>query len=50
MYEQQNEGFPVTSLREISLLKQLDHPNVIKLREVVVGYKQDSVFLCFEYC
>jgi len=40
----------MTSLREIALLKQLNHENIIKLVDVVVGYKQDSVFLCFEYC
>ena len=27
-----------------------EHPNIIKLKEVVVGYKQDSIFLVFEYC
>jgi len=39
MHELSNEGFPLTSLREISLLKQLEHPNIIKLHDVVVGYK-----------
>jgi len=37
----ENDGFPVTSLREISILKTLAHPNVISLKEVVVGYKQE---------
>ena len=47
----ENDGFPITSLREINILSQLtQHPNVIKLQEVVVGYKKDSVFLSFEYC
>jgi serine/threonine protein kinase len=46
-----NDGFPITSLREINILSQLkSHPNIIKLEEVVVGYKKDSVFLSFEYC
>lgn len=48
--DQSQDGFPITSLREISLLRQLAHPNIIKLMDVVVGQKQDSVFLCFEYC
>ena len=48
--DQQQDGFPITSLREISLLRQLVHPNIVKLVDVVVGKKQDSVFLCFEYC
>ena len=47
----ENDGFPITSLREINILSQLNHhANVIKLQEVVVGYKKDSVFLSFEYC
>lgn len=30
-------GLPVTGLREIQILKDCDHRNVLKLREVVVG-------------
>jgi serine/threonine protein kinase len=34
------EGFPITSLREIKLLKKLkNHPNIVTLKEVVVGKK-----------
>ena len=43
-------GFPITSLREIQLLRRLRHPNIVSLQEVVVGRKRDSVFLVFEYC
>lgn len=46
----ENEGFPITSLREIAILKQITHPNIVKLVDVVVGYKKDSVFLLFEFC
>lgn len=47
----ENDGFPITSLREISILSQLrGHKNIINLKEVVVGYKKESVFLAFEYC
>jgi serine/threonine protein kinase len=49
-----NYGFPITSLREINLLKQISskfpHPNIIKLHEVVVGARSESIFLVFEYC
>ena len=27
-----------------------NHPNIVKLHNVVVGYKKDSIFLAFEYC
>ncbi len=29
--EDEDEGIPSTALREISALKQLDHPNIVKL-------------------
>jgi len=32
-------GFPLTSIREISLLQQVQHPGIIKLREIAVGRK-----------
>lgn len=48
------QGFPLTSLREINILKQLKrispHPNIVNLIEVVVGAKSESIFLVFEYC
>ena len=44
------EGFPLTSLREISILKIIIHPNIVRLEDVVVGFKQESIFLSFEYC
>ena len=34
--EKEKEGFPVTTVREIKILRQLDnHQNIIKLREIV---------------
>ena len=48
--EREKEGMPLTSLREITLLKACTHPNVVELREIVVGNKLDSIFLAFEYC
>jgi serine/threonine protein kinase len=29
------EGIPSTAIREIALLKSLDHPNVIKLHKII---------------
>ncbi len=33
--DNEKEGFPITAIREIKLLKQLNHENVIRLREIV---------------
>lgn len=44
------EGMPQTSLREVALLRRMDHANIVRLLEVVVGTRADSVFLAFEYC
>jgi len=42
------EGVPCTALREISLLKGLNHPNVVRLHDVLHGAKK--LTLVFEYC
>ena len=53
--KQDMEGFPITAIREIKLLKMLDHPNIIKLREIVVSKpssnnkNRGSTFLVFDY-
>ena len=43
-------GLPVSSLREIAALQQLDHPNVVKLLCVAAGRSLNSVYLIMEYC
>ncbi|GJQ13931.1 hypothetical protein GpartN1_g5722.t1 [Galdieria partita] len=43
------EGFPLTSLREVSILVSLRHPNVIHVREVVVGSSLNKIYLVMEY-
>ena len=32
----EKEGMPITALREIKILKALDHKNVVKLREILI--------------
>lgn len=44
----EEEGFPGTAIREISLLKECDHPNIIKLHEVL--QRPTALYLVFEYC
>ena len=44
----QQQGFPITSIREIMVLKQLDHPNIVKLVDIVRS-KSQAIYLVFEY-
>jgi cyclin-dependent kinase 10 len=34
-----DDGMPITALREIVLLMKVKHPNIVKLKEIVVGKK-----------
>lgn len=40
--ENSADGFPVTGLREIQTLLEARHPNVVYLREIVIGNKVDE--------
>lgn len=40
--ENEKEGFPITAVREIKILKQLHHKNIVNLKEIVTD-KQDAV-------
>lgn len=42
-------GFPITALREASILLTLDHPSIVKVREVVVGSTVDKVYMVMEH-
>ncbi|XP_052544197.1 cyclin-dependent kinase 3 [Tympanuchus pallidicinctus] len=43
----ETEGVPSTAIREISLLKELKHPNIVRLLDVV--HSQKKLYLIFEY-
>ena len=50
----EKDGFPITALREIKLLKQLDHANILKLEEMAVERSKDpkkkpSMFMVTPY-
>eukprot|EP00743_Colponemidia_sp_Colp-15_P002709 GILK01002934.1.p1 GENE.GILK01002934.1~~GILK01002934.1.p1 ORF type:complete len:309 (-),score=24.53 GILK01002934.1:191-1117(-) len=45
--EAEDEGVPSTAIREISLLKELNHPNIVQLRDVV--HCDSKLYLVFEY-
>lgn len=42
-----NEGIPSTALREISLLKGLNHPNIVPLLDIIL--EPNKIILIFEY-
>ncbi|PIC17282.1 hypothetical protein B9Z55_023581 [Caenorhabditis nigoni] len=48
--EKEEEGFPITSLREINmLLKAGDHENVVNVKEVLLGRTVSEVYMAMEY-
>ncbi|KAI5938990.1 cyclin-dependent kinase 10 isoform X2 [Manis javanica] len=48
--DKEKDGVPISSLREITLLLRLRHPNIVELKEVVVGTHLESIFLVMGYC
>eukprot|EP00850_Spirogloea_muscicola_P014279 SM000101S09277 [mRNA] locus=s101:318117:321397:+ [translate_table: standard] len=53
--DNEKEGFPITAIREIKILKKLKHENVIDLKEIVTSKATDSnkykgsIYMVFEY-
>lgn len=55
--ENEKEGFPITAVREIKILRQLNHENVVNLKEIVtdkrdaMDFRKDNgaFYLVFEY-
>jgi len=45
--ENDDEGIPSTAIREISLLKELTHPNIVSLIDVLM--EESKLYLIFEY-
>ncbi|GBG74215.1 hypothetical protein CBR_g17928 [Chara braunii] len=49
--ENEEEGFPITAIREIKILQKLRHENVIRLKEIVTAKatEKGSIYMVFEY-
>ena len=43
-------GLPICSVREVGILMQLKHRNIVELKEVVVGRELENMFLVMNYC
>jgi cyclin-dependent kinase 12/13 len=40
--ENEKEGFPITAVREIKILRQLNHRSIVNLKEIITD-KQDAL-------
>ncbi len=48
--EERQNGVPITALREISILRSLNHANIINVTDVAVGEQLlDEVYMVMEY-
>lgn len=56
LMENEKEGFPITALREIKILKLLQHENIVDLIEICrtkptnFNRQRASIYLVFEFC
>ncbi|KAJ8654691.1 hypothetical protein O0I10_009581 [Lichtheimia ornata] len=47
--DKEKNGFPVTSLREIYTLINVKHPNIVNVREIVMGNHLDQVYIVMDF-
>ena len=49
----ETDGFPISAIRELKFLRQLQHPNIIHLRDIVPVSKRaldfKELFMVFDY-
>ncbi|RWS14746.1 cyclin-dependent kinase 1-like protein, partial [Dinothrombium tinctorium] len=45
--ENEDEGVPSTAIREITLLKEITHPNIVSLQDVIM--QENRLYLVFEF-
>eukprot|EP01135_Chromosphaera_perkinsii_P009030 Nk52_evm48s1569 gene=Nk52_evmTU48s1569 len=55
LMENEKEGFPITAIREIKILKQLNHKNIVRLIEIChtpaseLNKNKGSIYMVFEF-
>jgi len=47
--EREKEGFPITAIREINILKTLKHKNIVNLINVHTTEEKTNFYMVFEY-
>ncbi|CAG8615762.1 5278_t:CDS:2 [Paraglomus occultum] len=47
--DKEKNGFPITSLREVKTLLQAKHPNIVNVREIVVGETLTQIFIVMDF-
>ena len=47
--EDEDEGMPSTTLREIFALKECDHPHIVQLLDIIYKPLKKQLYLVFEY-
>lgn len=47
--EHSDEGIPSTAIREIALLRELNHKNIVNLKEIIHGDDGKGLYLIFEF-
>ena len=50
LHNEETLGFPLTSLREINILKQCQHPNIVQLLDIMANEKKHSIYIVLEFC
>ncbi|CAB4438662.1 unnamed protein product [Rhizophagus irregularis] len=47
--DKEKNGFPITSLREVHTLLLAKHPNIVNVREIVVGETLTQIFIVMDF-
>lgn len=47
--DKEKDGFPLTAIREVSILLSFHHASIVDVSEVVVGHQLDSVYMVMEF-